>query len=56
MVAQRETVLKELEFSMSGCTDESCMLEVGKMLSAELIVGGSISQLGSKIVLSATNY
>lgn len=52
-VAQRETVLKELEFSMSGCTDESCMLEIGKMLSAELIVGGSMSRLGSKIVLSA---
>ena len=52
-VAQRETVLKELKFSMSGCTDESCMLEVGKMLSAELIVGGSMSRLGSKIVLSA---
>ena len=52
-VAQRESVLKELEFSMSGCTDDSCMLEVGKMLSAELIVGGSMSRLGSKIVLSA---
>ena len=52
-VAQRETVLKELAFSMSGCTDDSCMLEVGKMLSAELIVGGSISRMGSKIVLSA---
>ena len=52
-VAQRETVLNELAFSMSGCTDDSCMLEVGKLLSAELIVGGSISRMGSKIVLSA---
>lgn len=28
-VSQRETVLKELQFSMSGCSDESCMLEMG---------------------------
>ncbi|MBI9107464.1 MAG: hypothetical protein JEZ04_12030 [Spirochaetales bacterium] len=52
-IAQRETVLNELEFSLSGCTDEACMLEVGKMLSAELIVVGSMSSIGSKIVLSA---
>ena len=51
-VSQRETVLNELEFSMSGCTDDSCMLEVGKMLSAEGIVVGSIGRVGSKYVLS----
>ncbi|MBN2051273.1 MAG: hypothetical protein JW760_12545, partial [Spirochaetales bacterium] len=52
-VSQRETVLKELEFSLSGCTDESCMLEVGKMLAAEAIVLGNISRVGSKYVFSA---
>jgi TolB-like protein len=52
-VSQRETVLKELEFSLSGCSDESCMLEVGKMLSAEAIVVGSIGRIGNKYVLSA---
>ncbi len=52
-VSQRETVLKELQFSMSGCSDESCMLEVGKLLSAEAIVIGSIGRVGTKYVLSS---
>lgn len=52
-VGQRETILKEMEFSMSGCTDESCMLEIGKMLSAEGIVVGSIGRVGSRYILSA---
>lgn len=52
-VSQRENVLKEMDFSMSGCTDESCMLEVGKLLSAEGIVVGSIGRVGTKYVLSA---
>jgi hypothetical protein len=52
-VSQRETVLKELQFSMSGCSDESCMLEIGKLLAAEAIVMGSIGRVGSKYVLSA---
>jgi hypothetical protein len=51
-VSQRENVLKELQFSMSGCTDESCMLEIGKMLAAEGIVVGSIGRVGTKYVLS----
>lgn len=52
-VSQRETVLKELQFSLSGCSDESCMLEIGKLLSAEAIVIGSIGRVGSKYVFSA---
>jgi len=51
-VAERETVLKEIEFSVSDCTDESCQLEIGRMLSAEFIVMGSIAQVGTKIVLT----
>lgn len=52
-VNQREALLKELEFSLSECTDESCQLEVGKLLSAEAIVVGSIGLVGSKYVLAA---
>ncbi len=52
-VSQRETVLRELQFSLSGCSDESCMLEVGKLLSAEAIVIGSIGRVGQKYVLSS---
>jgi len=52
-VSQRDMILKEMQFSMSGCSDESCMLEVGKMLSAEGIVAGSIGKVGKRYVLSA---
>lgn len=52
-VSQREMILQEMEFSASGCTDESCMLEVGKMLSAEGIVAGSIGKVGTRYVLAA---
>ncbi|MDA3886842.1 MAG: hypothetical protein PF638_14725 [Candidatus Delongbacteria bacterium] len=51
-VSQRETVLKEQKFSLSGSSDESSMLEVGKLLSAEAIIVGSIGRVGSKYVLS----
>ena len=52
-VSQRDTILKEMEFSLSGCTDETCLLEVGKMLSAEIIVTGSIGKVGSRYLFSA---
>lgn len=52
-VTERDNLLKELEFSMSDCSDESCQLEIGKMLAAEMIVVGSLSQVGSKTILTA---
>ena len=51
-VSQRETILKEMEFSMSGCSDDSCALEIGKMLSAELIVTGNLSKVGTRYLMS----
>lgn len=51
-LAQRETLLKEIEFSSSGCSDEACQLQIGKMLSAEFIVVGSLGKVGSKWILA----
>ncbi len=51
--AQRDTILDELAFSNSGCTDESCMLEIGKLLSAQFIVTGDIALLGGRYIFSA---
>jgi len=51
-VTQRESLLKEIEFSGSGCTDEACALKIGKMLSAGMIVVGHISKIGSRFVVS----
>jgi hypothetical protein len=52
-VSERERLLRELEFSMSDCTDESCLLEVGRMLSAEGIVVGNLGRVGNRYILSA---
>ena len=51
-ISQRQTILKEMEFSISDCSDESCLLEIGKMLSAEVIVVGNIGRVGTRYVLS----
>jgi hypothetical protein len=51
--AQRDIILKELAFSNSGCSDESCQLEIGKLLSAEYIVTGDIALVGGRYILSA---
>jgi hypothetical protein len=49
---QRENILEELSFSNSGCTDEQCQLEIGKLLSANLIIVGSIGSIGSTYILN----
>lgn len=51
--AQRDTILEELAFSNTGCTDESCQLEIGKLLSAEYIITGDVALVDERYVLSA---
>ncbi|MCX7040854.1 MAG: hypothetical protein NT005_17180 [Spirochaetes bacterium] len=50
--SQRETVLKEIEFSQSDCTDEACQLRIGKLLSANRIVIGSVGKLDQIYLLT----
>jgi hypothetical protein len=47
---QMETILKEQGFSLSGCTDASCAVQIGKLLSADMVVTGSLNRLGHYIV------
>ena len=49
---QRESILREIEFSKADCTDEQCAVEIGKLLSASLIVVGSIGRVGSRYILN----
>ena len=49
---QRETILQEIEFSLTDCSDEKCQLEVGKLLSASQIIVGSIGKVGSWYILN----
>ena len=49
---QRENILDEVAFSQSGCTDEDCQLEIGRLLSANTIIGGSLGSIGSTYLLN----
>jgi len=43
-----------LEFSYSQCADESCQLEIGRLLSASQLVVGSIGQIGGWLVVTVS--
>jgi curli biogenesis system outer membrane secretion channel CsgG len=45
-------VLKAQEISLSDCTDESCAIQIGKLLSAEQIVIGDLSAVGARMALN----
>ena len=50
--SQVDKILKEQGFQMTGCTETSCAVEIGQMLSAKKIIVGSVMQMGSKIIIS----
>jgi len=41
-----EEILREVGLQQAGCTSTECMVEAGKMLSVELMVGGSVGKIG----------
>lgn len=50
---QVDDILSAQEYSLSGCTDESCAIEIGKLLAAEQIILGDVSALGTKFIMVA---
>lgn len=48
----RETILAEQKFTLSGCTDQSCAVDIGKMLSANYIVIGSVNKHKNTYIVS----
>lgn len=52
--SQAGSILDAQEYSLSGCTDKACAVEIGKLLAAENIVIGSVSRLGKKFIVTAT--
>ena len=42
-----QEVLKEQGFQQSGCTTDECMVEIGRLIGVEKIIGGSISKVGN---------
>lgn len=47
-----DSLLKEVEFQNTGCTDTSCAVEIGKILSLEYMIYGSVSQLGESLIIN----
>lgn len=50
--ALMDEILKEQGFQQTGCVSDECVVEVGKLLGAESMVGGSISKVGSTYSVS----
>lgn len=40
-------ILKEQAFQLSGCTSTECMIEAGKLLNVNYMLGGTVSKMGS---------
>jgi TolB-like protein len=49
---KRDRLLKEIEFSSSDVADQKKTKEIGKLLSAKLLVFGSVGKLGSNIIFN----
>jgi hypothetical protein len=49
---QRQSLLQEIEFSKTECSDEKCQLEIGRLLSASQIIVGSIGKVGDWFLLN----
>lgn len=40
-------VLKEQGFQLTGCTSDECMVQIGRLVGVQKIIGGSISKIGN---------
>ena len=49
---KRNEILQEIEFSQSDCSDEKCLLQLGMLLSSDLIIVGSIGQISNRFLLN----
>ncbi|MBC8403191.1 MAG: PEGA domain-containing protein [Candidatus Marinimicrobia bacterium] len=48
-----QEILEEQGFQQSGCVTDECVVEVGQMLGAQQMVGGSIGRLGNVFTITA---
>ena len=48
-----DSILQELNFQQSGCTDASCAVEVGKILAVRKMIVGRLSKVNGKYYITA---
>jgi len=56
MVIERQqmtSILKEQEYQMSGCTSTECAVQIGRLLSANKILVGTVNKLGKSFIINA---
>ena len=49
---QMDVILKEQGFQMTGCTDNECAIQIGKMISASKMLVGEVSPIGRSIIIT----
>jgi len=49
---QMDAILNEQGFQMTGCTDQACAVQMGKLLSANKVLLGEINQLGEATLIT----
>lgn len=50
--SKRDQLLKEQEFTLTGaCDEDNCLIEVGKLLMVQKMIGGAIGKLGDVYVV-----
>ena len=50
--SQMAKIFKEHRFAMTGCTDSDCAVKIGKMLSANKVLVGTVEKFGRKYIIS----
>ncbi len=50
--SQMDVILKEQGFQQTGCTDSSCAVEIGKLLSANKVLLGEVNQIESSTIIT----
>jgi len=48
---QMQSVLDEVGFQQSGCTSSECMVEIGRILNVQHMIGGSVGKFGNVYTL-----
>ncbi len=50
--SQMEAIFKEQGLQMTGCTDNSCAVEIGKLVSANKIILGEVNMLNNSTIIT----
>ncbi len=50
--AQMDAIMKEQGIQASGCTDQECAVQMGKLMSARKILVGEVSPMGKSLIMT----